>query len=106
MPYNPGVQDISGQFTAQGINQAAQAYAQKVGSISNAVTGFMQTYQQNQMMTSQAMGKFQGALRSDPALQKYIQDAASDDPNTPKIPGAPTGSGKRKLRCSRRRRIG
>lgn len=85
MPYAPGIQDISGQLTAQGINQAAQAYAQKVGSISNAVTGFMQTYQQNQMMTSQAMGKFQGALRSDPALQKYIQDAASDDPNTPKL---------------------
>lgn len=79
MPYAPGIQDISGQLTAQGISQAANAYAQKIGAVSNAVTGFMQSYKQNQLMTRQALGKFEGAMRADPEFQKYIEAASSEE---------------------------
>lgn len=89
MPYNPGVQDISGQLIAQGMSQAGAARAQALQnlgqSIGGAITSGFKQYQQNQFLTKQAMGKFGGQLQ-DPNFKKYVSDVLSGDPNAPTVP--------------------
>ena len=72
MPYAPGVQDISGQLLAQGMQQRAQG-------IAGGVQTLFQGLQQNQMMTNQALGRFQAALAANPALLNALSGA--QDPN-------------------------
>lgn len=89
MPYNPGVQDISGQLIAQGMSQASAARARAIEnigqSIGGAITSGFKQYQQNQFLTKQAMGKFGGQLQ-DPNFKKYVSDVLSGDPNAPTVP--------------------
>ncbi len=85
MPYNPGIQDISGQLIAQGMSQAGAARAQAIQSIGQSITGGIKQYQQNQFLTKQAMGKFGGQLQ-DPNFKKYVSDVLSGDPNAPTVP--------------------
>lgn len=59
--YNPGVQNISGQIMAQGINNASQSIAQAI-----------QQYQQNKHMAGQAIAQFEGAASSNPDMLQYL----------------------------------
>jgi len=89
MPYNPQIQDISGQLIAQGMSQASAARAramENIGqSISGAITSGFKQYQQNQFLTKQAMGKFGGQLQ-DPAFKRYVDGVLAGDPNSPTVP--------------------
>ena len=92
MPYNPGIQDISGQLIAQGQSQANAARARAIESLGQSFAQFagtlttgMKQYQQNQFMTKQAMGKF-GAQLEDPNFKKYVAGVLADDPNSPTVP--------------------
>lgn len=85
MPYAPGVQDISGQLRAQGIAQAGNAWAQAIGNISKDIGDAFQTYKQNQFITNQAMGQIAGYTRANQEVLKYLEGAASDEPNTPTL---------------------
>ena len=85
MPYNPGIQDISGQLIAQGMSQASAARAQAIQSIGQSITGGIKQYQQNQFLTKQAMGKFGGQLQ-DPNFKKYVDSVLGGDPNAPTVP--------------------
>ena len=82
MPYNPGIQDISGQLIAQGMSQAGAARAQAIQSIGQSITGGIKQYQQNQFLTKQALGKFSGQM-ADPNFADFVRKAMADDPNTP-----------------------
>ena len=83
MPYNPGIQDISGQLIAQGMSQASAARAramENIGqSISSAITSGFKQYQQNQFLTKQAVGKFGGQLQ-DPNFKSYVDSVLANDP--------------------------
>lgn len=89
MPYAPGIQDISGQLLAQGMSQAGQMKARALAglgeSISESITGGLKQYQQNQIYTQQALGKF-GIAMQDPTFKAYVQGIANDDPNAPQVP--------------------
>jgi len=92
MPYNPGIQDISGQLIAQGQSQANAARARAIESLGQSFAQFagtlttgMKQYQQNQFLTKQAMGKF-GAQLEDPNFKKYVAGVLADDPNSPTVP--------------------
>lgn len=82
MPYNPGIQDISGQLIAQGMSQAGAARAQAIQSIGQSITGGIKQYQQNQFLTKQALGKFSGQM-ADPNFADFVRKAMADEPNTP-----------------------
>lgn len=60
--YNPGVSNISGQLIGQGIQAGAGALAQGI-----------QQYQQNKMLASQAIGRFEGAARANPDILQFLQ---------------------------------
>ncbi len=67
MPYNPSINPIAPQLTAQGFN-----------SLGNDLQAGMVGYQQNKMMANQAIGKFEGALQSNPDIAQYLtSDKAS-----------------------------
>lgn len=92
MPYNPQIQDISGQLIAQGMSQANASRARAIESLGQSFAQFAGTlttglkqYQQNQFMTKQAMGKF-GAQLEDPNFKKYVTDVLAEDPNAPVVP--------------------
>lgn len=92
MPYNPQIQDISGQLIAQGMSQANASRARAIESLGQSFAQFAGTlttgikqYQQNQFMTKQAMGKF-GAQLEDPNFKKYVTDVLAEDPNAPTVP--------------------
>lgn len=85
MPYAPGVQDISGQLRAAGIAQAGQAWSQAIGNIAKDVGDAFQTYKQNQFITNQAMGQIAGYTRANPDVLRYLEGAASEDPNAPSL---------------------
>ena len=92
MPYNPQIQDISGQLIAQGMSQANASRARAIESLGQSFAQFAGTlttgikqYQQNQFMTKQAMGKF-GAQLEDPNFKKYVSSVLAEDPNAPVVP--------------------
>jgi hypothetical protein len=85
MPYAPGIQDISGQLIAQGMSQAGAARARAIESIGESISGGMRQFQQNQLYTQQALGKF-GSAMQDPTFKAYVQGIANDDPNAPQVP--------------------
>jgi hypothetical protein len=87
MPYAPGIQDISGQLIAQGMSQAGAARARAIESLGESISGGIRQYQQNQMFTQQALGKFGQGLM-DPTFQKYVNQIVNDDPNAPQVPDA------------------
>ena len=87
MPYAPGIQDISGQLIAQGMSQAGAARARAIESIGESVAGGIKQYQQNQMFTNQALGKFGMGLQ-DPTFKQYVNQIVNDDPNAPQVPDA------------------
>jgi len=87
MPYAPGIQDISGQLIAQGMSQAGAARARAIESIGESIAGGMRQYQQNQLFTNQALGKFGSGLQ-DPTFKQYVQQIVNDDPNAPQVPEA------------------
>ena len=87
MPYAPGIQDISGQLIAQGMSQAGAARARAIESLGESISGGIKQYQQNQLFTNQALGKFGQGL-TDPDFQKYVNQVVNDDPNAPKVPDA------------------
>lgn len=87
MPYAPGIQDISGQLIAQGMSQAGAARARAIESIGESIAGGMRQYQQNQLFTNQALGKFGSGLQ-DPTFKQYVQQIVNDDPNAPQVPDA------------------
>jgi hypothetical protein len=87
MPYAPGIQDISGQLIAQGMSQAGAARARAIESIGESIAGGIKQYQQNQMFTQQALGKF-GQQLQDPAFKQYVDKVINDDPNAPQVPDA------------------
>lgn len=66
MPYNPGVQDISGQLRGQGMQMAAQG-------ISDGIRQFAQ----NQMMAKASMGRFSAALAANPELGQMLSVGAA-----------------------------
>lgn len=79
MPYAPGIQDISGQLLAQGMQQRAQGFAQ-------GFTNFIGGIEQNKRMTNDALAKFQGAVAANPNLLPFLESASNqEDPNAPKI---------------------
>ena len=88
MPYAPGIQDISGQLIAQGMSQAGAARARAIESLGESITGGIKTYQQNQIITNQALGKFGMGIQQDPEFKAYVQQVISDDPNAPQVPPA------------------
>lgn len=67
MPYEPGVQPIGGQLIGQGLASFGAGIGQAV-----------KAYQQNKLMASQAIAKFEGAARSDPSILQFLQS-----PNAP-----------------------
>lgn len=79
MPYNPGIQDISGQLLAQGM----QARAQGIGA---GVTTLFQGLQQNQMMTNQAIARFQAASAANPKLLDFLNKAGTEESPVPVNP--------------------
>jgi hypothetical protein len=87
MPYAPGIQDISGQLIAQGMSQAGAARARSLEKLGESISGGIKQYQQNQMFTQQALGKFGQGLM-DPNFQKYVNQVINDDPNAPQVPDA------------------
>lgn len=87
MPYAPGIQDISGQLIAQGMSQAGAARARAIESLGESIAGGIKQYQQNQMFTQQALGKFGQGLM-DPTFKQYVDRVVSDDPNAPQVPDA------------------
>ena len=88
MPYAPGIQDISGQLIAQGMSQAGAARARAIESIGESIVGGIKNYQQNQLVTNQALGKFGTAVYNDPQFKTYVQSIVQDDPNAPQVPDA------------------
>lgn len=72
MPYAPGIQDISGQLLAQGIGQSANAYAQKVGTISNTLKEFAK----NEDDRRKTVAAVQGML-----MDPYLQQQLSTNPS-------------------------
>lgn len=79
MPYAPGIQDISGQLLAQGMQQRAQGFAQ-------GFTNFIGGIEQNKRMTNDALAKFQGAVAANPNLLPFLESANNEqDPNAPRI---------------------
>ena len=86
MPYAPGIQDISGQLIAQGMSQAGAARARAIESIGESIVGGIKNYQQNQIITNQALGKFGTAVYNDPQFKSYVQSIVQDDPNAPQVP--------------------
>jgi hypothetical protein len=87
MPYAPGIQDISGQLIAQGMSQAGAARARAIESLGESISGGIKQYQQNQLFTNQALGKF-GQQLQDPDFKNYVNQVVNDDPNAPKVPDA------------------
>jgi len=87
MPYAPGIQDISGQLIAQGMSQAGAARARAIESLGESISGGIKQYQQNQIFTQQALGKFGQGLM-DPTFKQYVDRVVSDDPNAPQVPDA------------------
>lgn len=85
MPYAPGIQDISGQLIAQGMSQAGAARARALEGLGQSIAGGIKQYQQNQLYTQQALGKF-GSAMQDPTFKAYVQGIANDDPNAPQVP--------------------
>jgi hypothetical protein len=84
MPYAPGVQDISGQLIAQGMSQAGAARARAIESLGESISGGIRQYQQNRIITQQAIGKFGQGLEN-PEFKTYITSILSDDPNAPQV---------------------
>ena len=87
MPYAPQIQDISGQLIAQGMSQAGAARARAIESLGESIAGGIKQYQQNQMFTNQALGKF-GQQLQDPTFKQYVNQVVNDDPNGPQVPDA------------------
>jgi hypothetical protein len=84
MPYAPGVQDISGQLIAQGMSQAGAARARAIEGLGESISGGIRQYQQNRIITQQAIGKFGQGLEN-PEFKTYITSILSDDPNAPQV---------------------
>lgn len=79
MPYAPGVQDISGQLLAQGMQQRAQGFA-------GGFTQFIAGMEQNKRMTNDALAKFQGAMAANKDLLPFLESANDEEnPNAPRI---------------------
>lgn len=71
MPYNPGIQDISGQLLAQGMLNAAQTRVQTAGDISKFLQNFGSDFLKNEQERQQASGVIQGFL-NDPYYQQQV----------------------------------
>ena len=71
MPYNPQIQDISGQILAQGMMNAAQMRAQTAGDIGQFMGNFGSQILKNEQERQQAAGVIQGFL-NDPYYQQQI----------------------------------
>jgi hypothetical protein len=84
MAYAPGIQDISGQLIAQGMSQAGAARARAIESLGESISGGIRQYQQNRILTQQAIGKFGQGLEN-PEFKTYITSILSDDPNAPQV---------------------
>lgn len=61
MPFNPSINPIAPQLIAQGMQSAGNDIAQG-----------LQGYQQNKLMAQQAIGKFEGALQSNPDIAQFL----------------------------------
>ena len=71
MPYNPQIQDISGQLLAQGMLNAAQMRAQTAGDIGQFMGNFGSQILKNEQERQQATGVITGFL-NDPYYQQQI----------------------------------
>jgi hypothetical protein len=71
MPYQPGVQDISGQLRAQG-------QAGLITGIGQGIAEGIQAYSQNKFLARQSIAKFEAAARANPDILKFL-----DTPNAP-----------------------
>jgi hypothetical protein len=69
--YNPGVQDRSGEYLAQGI-----------GRLGDSIQQGMASYAQNKQMAALALGKFEGALSANPDILKFL-NPDEPSPNAP-----------------------
>jgi hypothetical protein len=69
--YNPGIQDRSGEYLAQGI-----------GQLGEGIQRGMMGYAQNKQMAALALGKFEGALQANPDLLKFL-NPEEPSPNAP-----------------------
>jgi hypothetical protein len=79
MPYQPSVQNISGQLLAQGMQARAQG-------IAGGVQTLFQGLQQNQMMTGQALARFQAATAANPKLLDFLNQGGSGQSPVPVNP--------------------
>jgi len=91
MPYNPQIQDISGQLIAQGMSQAgairAKAKSDLASTIADTVTGGIRQYQQNRVLTQQALGKF-GQGMENPEFKQYVTSILSDESKASQVPSS------------------
>lgn len=66
MPYNPGVNDISGSLRAQGTLALGQGIAE-------GFTAGSKAYNQNKMLTGQSTAKFEGAVNANPEITQFLE---------------------------------
>lgn len=71
MPYQPGVQDISGQLRAQG-------RAGMITGIGEGIAGGFQEYSRNKFLTGQSTAKWEAAVRANPEIAQVLES-----PNAP-----------------------
>jgi hypothetical protein len=66
------------------MSQAGAARARAIESLGESISGGIRQYQQNRILTQQAIGKFGQGLEN-PEFKTYITSILSDDPNAPQV---------------------
>jgi len=81
MPYNPGVQDISGQLLSRGMEQAALMRSQAIGNIGTGIANAINVFQKRKEEDEDLQSKAKAASTF---LTQFADTFAPIDPNTGK----------------------
>ena len=81
MPYNPGVQDISGQLLSRGMEQAALMRSQAMGNIGTGIANAINVFQKRKEEDEDLQSKAKAASAF---LTQFSDTFAPIDPNTGK----------------------
>ena len=79
MPYNPGVQDISGQLLSRGMEQAALMRSQAMGNIGTGIANAINVFQKRKEEEQDFMAK---AKSMESFIKSHADDFAPVDPQT------------------------